>query len=363
MSDLTAKPAKEMTPSEWLASVREKYGLRGNLSFPDSWLEDLLSRIPASDRDAAWKIWTERRSKKASQVQDEMMEQYLQQVLPILRPNEKKIAEATFFGVLPTYQFNAYAGFTPRGDRIVILHHALAYTLSYWSHWYLRMKDEGGKDYLRENSERLLEALVYILSIWLGQPPNVELPDIYPKTEDSWRLDECLVLSAISFVIGHELGHILSGHNRYDADRDKNHAMEFEADQIGLSIAIRHTLVKTAVIKGDTYHTKFMLFGPLFALSVMSLFGDRSSHTHPSPSDRRSKLLMVYQGELQKILGNRLTDFLEDIDHDVFDVLGNNSNRLFELLAIYRELISELKSGIQPADAPWLRKELANYWS
>ncbi|MCK4622824.1 MAG: hypothetical protein KAT62_11495 [Desulfuromonadales bacterium] len=360
---MRAKSSKEMTPSEWLTSIREKYKLNGNLSFQDSWLEDLLSRLPASNRDAARKIWIERRSKKASHVLDEMMEQYLQQVFPILSPNEKIAAETTFFGVLPTYQFNAYTGFTPRGDRIVILHHALVYTLSYWSHWYLRMKDEGGKDYLRENPRRLIEALLYIVSIWLEQPLNVALPDIYPKTEDSWQLDECLVFSAISFVIGHELGHIICGHSHYGSDQDKNHMMEFEADQIGLSIAIRHTLVKTSVVKGDTYHTKFMLFGPLFALTVMSLFGDQSSHTHPSPSDRQTKLLLVFRGELQKILGARLSDFLDDVEDNVFDVLDNNSSRLFELFAIYHELISDLKLGIKQADAPYLREELTNFWS
>jgi len=50
MSDIKAKSAKEMTPSEWLASIREKYNLSGNFSFPNNWLEDLLSRMPASDR-------------------------------------------------------------------------------------------------------------------------------------------------------------------------------------------------------------------------------------------------------------------------------------------------------------------------
>jgi hypothetical protein len=128
--------------------------------------------------------------------------------------------------------------------------------------------------------------------------------------------------------------------------------MEFEADQIGLSIAIRHTLVKTAVIEGDTYHTKFMLFGPLFALAVMSLFGNRTSNTHPSPSLRRAKLLAAYRHELQAILGNEFNSFLENIDHDVFDVLEKNSNRLFEIFSVYGEIISELKSNIKKMDTP-----------
>lgn len=261
MTDAISKDESQMTPAEWLDSVRQKYGLVGNLDVPDSWLEDLLGRIPEADREAARKVWLGRRSQSASQVQDELVQTYLQEVLPVLRPNERTVVETTFFGILPTYQFNAFAGFTPGGDRIVILHLALVHTLSYWSHWYLRTKDEGGRDYLRETPEQLLQALPYIVSIWLGQQPHGRLPDIYPKTADSWQLDRCLVFSAISFILGHEVGRILGGHSGYGPDCVQNHAMEFEADRGGLSIAIRHSLVKSAAIEGDTYHTKFMLFG------------------------------------------------------------------------------------------------------
>jgi hypothetical protein len=352
------KPVEEMTPSEWLATLRKKYDLPTNFDFPDSWMEDLLSKIPVSDREAARKIWVERRKKTLSQVHDELMEEYLQQVLPVLYPDEKKIAETIFFGILPTYQFNAYIGFTPRGDRIAIFHQALGYTLAYWSHWYLRLK-ECGVDNIFEKSE---QTLAYFINIWLGNKPKGKLPDIYPETEDSWKFDECLALSAISFVIGHELGHVLSGHTQYSSNRDLNHEMEFEADRIGLSIVIRHSLVKTVAIDGDTYHTKFMLFGPLFTLAVLSLFGNGSSDTHPSPSIRRIKLLAAYRQELQAIFGDRLDNFLDEIDHDVFNIFETNSRKLFEIFSIYRDIINEMKSDIQKKDTSWLKNELANFW-
>jgi hypothetical protein len=363
MADAGVRAEREMSPAEWLAAIRKKYGLVGNLAVSDDWLEDFLGRLPESERKAAREIWVARRSTLASEVHDKMMEEYLKQVLPVLRQDEKRLATTTFFGVLPTYQFNAYAGKTPRGDQIVILHHELAYTLSYWSHWYLRMKDERGRAYLNEDPEKLFEALAYIVAVWHGQRPNSKLPDIYPNTYDSWQLDQCLVFSAIAFVIGHELGHILAGHDGYGPHQVQNHEMEFEADRRGVSVAVRHSLVKSALIRGDTYHAKFMLFGPLFALAVVSLLSDHDSHTHPSASQRRIRMLAAYEHELRSSLGDKFDDFLDDVDRDVIAVLERNSELLFNLYSGYRDVILELRSVIPTSDTPWLRAEFADFWS
>jgi hypothetical protein len=352
-----------MTPAEWLTSVREKYSLVGNLALSAGWLDDFLGRLPESERKAAREVWNARRSISAAGVHDELMEQYLQQILPVLRADETRVAQSTFFGLLPTYQFNAFAGRTPRGDRIVILHHALVHTLSCWSHWYLRTKEEGGHGYLHRDPDGLIRALTYFATIWLGQSPSGPLPDIYPRTADSWRLHDSLVFSAISFIIGHELGHTLLGHSGYGVDRSWNHAMEFAADRSGLSVAIRHSLVKSVVNQGDTYHIKFALFGPLFALAVMSLVSDRSSNTHPSPSERRAALLSAYGTELRDILRDRFDEFLDAADRDVLDVFGRNSDGLFRLFAVYREVIDEMKVLMRRPLAPWLDNELAGLWS
>lgn len=95
----------------------------------------------------------------------------------------------------------------------------------------------------------------------------------------------------------------------------------------------------------------------------MSLLSDRSSHSHPSASDRRTALVAAYESELRNVLGARLDDFLEDVDRDVFDVLERNSRNLFMLFADYRELILELRSVMQVPHAPWLREEFARFRS
>jgi hypothetical protein len=352
--------ADQMSPAEWLASIRSKYGLESKFSFPDSWLENLLNNLPSQDRGPANKIWLERRSRSISDVHDEMMNEYLVQVLPVLNHEETRVAESVFFGVLPTYTFDAYSGRTPKGDRIVILHHATPATLAFWSHWYLRLKDEGGRDYFADRPHDLVDALLYVARLWVGQPATGKYPDIYPKTEDSWHLDQCLVLAAITFVIGHELGHVLKDHGAYSLSRKQNHAMELDADRIGLSIVIRQALAKTAALKGDTYHAKFMLFGPLFVLAVLSLIDGRASDTHPSPARRRVELLKAYSAELERFLGARYYQFMDFIDDDLFQVLTRNSDRLFELFGVYRELLKDLTSMIEKPDAPWLKQELAS---
>ncbi len=351
------KKIEDMAPNEWLDYMRKKHGLNNKYDLPDNWLEDFLQRLPSTERKKAKKIWLERRNKISPIIHDEMIDTYLKQIKPILNPIEKEITDKTFFGIMPTYQFNAYAGFTPKGDRTVILHFALVHTLGFWTHVYVRSWEEKNWDFFTDSN--LYNSLNYIIHSWQGLPYNNKLPDIYPKTKDSWDLDQCLVMSAISFIIGHEIGHVLHDHRGYGTDRIKNHKMEYDADRCGLSIMLRHSLVKTLAIKGDTYHTKFMLLGPFLALAVCSLFNNHSSDTHPSPSDRCKNLHTIYRQELSNILGIFLNDFLDDIDHDVFDVLSNNTHTLFHMFGIFRDIIKEIKSLIPKPNASWIEYELS----
>jgi hypothetical protein len=119
-----------------------------------------------------------------------------------------------------------------------------------------------------------------MLSIWHGTEWGLRRPDIYPTSQDGWRFSECLALSAIAFVMGHEIGHVLRKHSSYTGSARDNHRMEFEADRTGLSIAVRYALLKAATMEeSDSYYLKFMLYGPLLAVGVISLFGDADSET------------------------------------------------------------------------------------
>ena len=352
------KPIDEMSPGEWFVYIRHKYDYGAPFNPPRASLEDFLSRLPASDKEVTREVWMRRYKMKMSEIHDELMQQYLQRLMPIFKTEEKEIVETTFFGILPTHDFNGYAGFTPRGDRVIILHEGLAHMLDFWSSWYLRVLDEAGKDFLIENPEKLYVALSYILAFWYGSKRPARLPDIYPKNKDSWDISECLTFASIAFVLGHELGHVLFKHSAYTADRDRNHAMEYDADRVGLSISIRHSIARNAYLRRDNYYPKFMFTGPLFATAVMSLLGDSPTNTHPSASDRMERLIAAYDEELRAILGKDTDAFVKAVDEDIFTILRNNSRRLFEVFAGYRDMMTGINIGPRTVDNTWLRSEL-----
>ena len=175
----------------------------------------------------------------------------------------------------------------------------------------------------------------------------------------SWMLAEMMTFSAISFVIGHELGHILHDHTTYTDDRDANHTMEFKADQLGLSIAIRHSLFKSYALKQDNYFTKFGLFGPLFALAVMSLFGDSSSETHPSLKQRRDKLLASYWSVFSSIFADKSQQVWSGIDESLQDILEYNTENLFQIIEMLYGVIRDVNHEVRAHDVSWLTGDAA----
>jgi hypothetical protein len=327
---------KSMPPKEWLAHVRQKLGATRQFAFPKTWLEDFLRYVPAESRERARATWMNRRNMTVSEVEDEMILQYLDHIAPALTPEEGEVIRNTLIAVYPTFEFDAYAGQTPRGDRAILLHEAVGHTLAYWSYWYTRIViDSDGRDYSSTDRKKISRVVTYMLSVWYGVPWVGDIPEIYPKTLDGWKLSESMTMAALAFVIGHELGHVLHHHSGYSSDVSANHAMEFQADDIGFVIAIRYALLRSAVSGADSYYTKFMLFGPLLVLAVLSLlFGDEASDTHPSPSDRRRRLITSYERAFRQLFGqDRAQWVINEIDPELVSILDKNSKALFARFA------------------------------
>jgi hypothetical protein len=352
------KPEVEMSPGEWLDYQRSLHGIRAVFSIDQNVLEDFLKRVPEPSRAKAREVWLGRRGTRTSEVFDELMEYYLAFMKPVLTEEQGRAADATFFGVLPTYDFDGYTGRTPRGDRFVILHNGLGGTVSFWADWHLRTMEDG-VDPLGD-AGRLLDALRLMSALWYGRKEELprEFPDIYPRSEDYWGLAECLTLSAVSFVIGHEIGHIVGNHGAYGHDRAANHEIEFAADQVGLGIALRQALLRPAMTGGDSWHVKFMLYGPLFALAVMSLLGGSASFTHPAPSARRDRLIDAYSRELEAALGDKVDHLFSFVDHDVLSMLDKNSRGLFARFKLYREILDEYELLQSEHGNDWIRADL-----
>src|ERR1700712_5656121 len=134
---------EQMSPAQWLAHVRSDMGLAEMTTFTDAWLETLIGSIPQKDREAARRVWLERRGKPQADLHDELMSQYLKWLLPYLTPKERNVADGHFFALVPTYELNAHHGKTPRGDRLIVLHHTLFYTIAFLTHLYMRLLLQG----------------------------------------------------------------------------------------------------------------------------------------------------------------------------------------------------------------------------
>ncbi len=336
-------PLDEMNPKQWIHYKRSEYGLGDSVPFKlnKQWLEGLLAKLPESERQKARVVWEERDGQPIYDIYDDMMNYYVSQIAPIVLKEDQDIFENVNFGILPTCDFNGYAGFTRKGDRVIILHEALGYTLNYWSHWYLRMLEEGDK-FLIENPQRQDEILRHIVEIWNGYPLSDLMPDVHPISMDAWELSETMTACAISFVLGHELGHVIKNHPPYGPNANENHAMEYEADAIGLRFAIRYAIFGPGSQKDDTYFTKVCLIAPLFALCVMSLFGDRITLSHPSPSSRISNALNQYKELFKELFHDEAETVWNGIDSDLQSVLETSSTRLFDIFSEYRKTIADL---------------------
>lgn len=339
--------------------MRKSHGGHRQFAIPRHIIEAFVQRIPLEDRDKAREVWLSRYDLTYAEIHDQLMDQYLDQIRPVLNDKETKAAEQTYFGILETFDFNGYSGFTPRGDNVVVLHQGLGTTLNFWAHWFSRCTvEQNGFDYLTQSPDALERALEFILRSWFGRlTSDNQLPDVTPTTADGWQLSECLTIAAVTFVIGHELGHIINDHDSYNPDKASNHAMEYEADLTGLSICIRHALLKS-VHMPDNYYAKFMLFAPLFLLAVMSLLGDDDSETHPSPTSRKNHLLKQYEPELRSFLGQDYDEVVDDIDSDLLSILRRNAEGLFLHFEDYRDLMNSIDIGPRSIDTTWLRGAL-----
>ena len=347
---------QSLSPAAWLDHIRT--GLGYNKPFRWSTEVDyLINSLPEEDRAAATDVWKSRVGKSIASIHDEQFGRYFERIVPALDEVGAGIAATTYFGLYPTYDFNGYAGHTPRGDRIVMLHAGLPHTLSLWSHLCIRQLEQGGGwEVLERHLNLHHELLNYFSALW--HETNIpKIPEVRPQTPDGWRLSEELTMAAVCFVVGHEIGHIKHAHAGYSNDVTSNHQQEFEADRYGLHLCIRYTLLYCNRFD-DTYFTKMMLFGPFLALAVIALLAPTDSVTHPSAVRRDEFMLDQFSIVLREILRDRADAFASDTDEHLLDVLKGNARGLIQVGKAMAELVSVLFAKYEKPDNSWLQSVL-----
>jgi len=223
-------------------------------------------------------------------------------ILASLPPEHRKQLDRIAIGVLPTKSINAWVRPVPSGGEVISF-------------------DFGILSFMLALNKILLSRIALF-----GFEPTLEfhmaakravatVHSFYSATEELPRLTvaprKMLVASSISnvqssFIVGHELGHILLGHFRKyspEAPPDHPHAEEFGADSRGAELVIS----AFRRIQDPLFGTSESALGQagIDIFFTYMIFMERvlntteiESPTHPSSKDRQRKLRDRFWGEL-----------------------------------------------------------------
>lgn len=333
---------KKMTPKEWLNSERAKRGFIGASQIDRKWIDHLVSKVPLEEQPKTREVWLSRIGKTVGEIHDEQMEEYKKRFELVLSEEELAVSNDCYFGIMPTREFNAYAGMTPWGDRVIILHQALTHIIAIWCHWYTRSSEEGRNTL--NTDERRHMMLEYFVQLWNEVPVSRETLDIYPTSKEQWRYSESLAIACMNFVMGHELGHVLYDHKAYGPKAEKNHLMEYQADEKGVEICVK-IFLSLANAKLNDYADSYLV-APFVSLGIISLFGNESSRTHPSVTMRKDAVIesmskMLKYGENQ------------NIDEFLISVYGE-ADQMFSIFTGYATEVKALMLKYKNQKSSWL---------
>jgi hypothetical protein len=338
---------KKLNPREWLEYERNRKGY-GKFHIEKEEFENILKAVPKNISPIIMELLKAYDGQEMGQIDDRQIHIFINPLIGILSKKEREIVRQIYFGIFPTFSFDGYAGTTPRGDKIVMLHSGLTYTVNYWAMAFLRSIEEGSDNFLFNDEDDTYNFFGWIAKLWqkdLDIP--VRSPRFMPQNVDSWGFWSVLTHSTVSFILGHEIGHILNRHNSYSNDIKTNHKIEYEADEFGLFLSLKHSIINGSFTP-DTFYTKFMLLGPYLALSIIATIQDCDSITHPSATSRLRLIEKKYESTLIRILGKkRFRLLLNELDEDILIRINSIGNRLFKRHIVYKEIIDEIVNSSQ----------------
>lgn len=335
---------------QWFEQLQRARGAFRPFPASRDWVDAYLRALPPDFREAARPVWEARFGKTIAEVQNELMAIYLGTTARYLTGDEAHAIRHVLFALYPTYAFEAHVGDTPVGGTAVILHEAIGNVIAFWCHLFTRLSFDGGfAASLFHESGRMETIIRFLQMSWQGSGANnPDVFGVYPTDADSWALSEHLCLSAIAFVIAHEIGHIVHGDAGYTANRAANHRMEFAADRFGLRLCIRRAMALSAEEQGDNYVAQHLLLGPFVALAVIALYGEAASDTHPSIGDRIDSLVAALETEIVAILGpEQARDWITWLNPDLTGQFRQIATRRLGIVRAFRQVL-EAHAALRP---------------
>jgi hypothetical protein len=321
----------DMTPAQWLDHLRSQQEHQRLFKWTQD-LDNLISALPANQQQRARKVWEGRIGKTVGSILDEQFQSELESIKLVLDGIDLDILSQSHLGLFLTNDFNAWTGSDPTGvGRVVVLHEGIPHALIAWANCYVRFIELSSTDEIAALAI-FPPTISYITSVWSSLVTRH--PWRRPQNSENTTLSEELYFSSLCFIVAHEIGHMRLGHQGYTADSVSNHQMEFDADLHGLEVATKFALARASLCD-DSLVYKLALFAPLFVMSLLSLFCNADSETHPSPGRRLENLIQNQEAVLRGVCKEHIGILLDFLDDDLFDVLSRNSRNLLMISTAY----------------------------
>jgi hypothetical protein len=328
------KSPTKIIPEQWFKAARESVGYKDiPISIDPDWM-DFEKSTGFMKGNLRYSHLTRK------ELDDESMRRFLSYIL--LSDEEHKILNDFYFGIYSTYDYRARMVNKENGHSYIAIHNGLIGTIMLFSALEV-FQAEPDKYELFNKDSTMLAYLSNIGSFWTEclnefSFEEFEFPDL---DEHSWELSQQLTNSAMTFILGHEIGHVLAGTHPYTDDKEKNYDMEYAADEWGVRMCVRHILYN-----GSRIPKKFMpimLLGPYFAICTIAAIRDKPGKTHPSATMRLQRVSDYYQKCFREHLGRDMMKlYVRELGYNPFPKIKKMAETMLKRYRAYGNIINDI---------------------
>ena len=269
-----------------------------------------------------------------------------------LTSEERKFIGGVFVGIMPTNKLNAQKRETPKGDTVLILHAGLLQTLQFISMYLpVQIKGDLSTSTFPDTDLLLLTYLCAIGQLWIPDLINLhcEAEALALLPETSWKRVDMLMKTALGFILGHEIFHLMDG-QLYSGITSRDHALELKADRYGLDHAARmfwKTLAADPRLSREL--ASYALLGPYVALAAEALAANPNSKTHPPSPLRLNKINEGLLGAFTKASPH--VELPEDLK-DLLQRVGQAGSEFVTRHLDYRKILYDMDCRMMHATLP-----------